>query len=68
VLAVNRIDTETPGEQVATVGYFTVSPNAVNIVPGKVEFAIDLWDLSQTHLDKRNWLLITNFCYVPHRS
>ncbi|MBE9171052.1 Zn-dependent hydrolase [Pleurocapsales cyanobacterium LEGE 06147] len=52
VLTVNRIGTETPGEQVATVGYLKVSPNAVNIVPGRVEFALDLRDLSQTHLDE----------------
>lgn len=50
VLAVNQLG-NTPGEQVATVGYFTVSPNAVNVVPGKVELKIDLRDLSQTHLD-----------------
>lgn len=51
VLAVNKIGTETPGEQVATVGYFNVLPNAVNIVPAKVELAIDLRDLSQEHLE-----------------
>lgn len=50
VLAVNQLG-NTPGEQVATVGYFTVSPNAVNVVPGKVELKIDLRDLSQPHLD-----------------
>ncbi len=50
VLAVNQLG-NTPGEQVATVGYFTVSPNAVNVFPGKVELKIDLRDLSQTHLD-----------------
>lgn len=50
VLAVNQLG-NTPGEQVATVGYFSVSPNAVNVVPGKVELKIDLQDLSQTHLD-----------------
>lgn len=49
-LAVNQLGNN-PGEQVATVGYFTVSPNAVNVVPGKVELKIDLRDLSQTHLD-----------------
>ena len=51
VLAVNKIGVETPGEQVATVGYFNVSPNAANTVPAKVDFKIDLRDLSQTHLD-----------------
>ncbi len=51
VLAVNELATQTPGEQVATVGYLNVAPNAVNIVPAKVELKIDLRDLSQTHLD-----------------
>ncbi len=51
VLAVNKLGVETPGEQVATVGYFNVLPNAVNIVPAKVELKIDLRDLSQEHLD-----------------
>lgn len=51
VLAVNKLGAETPGEQVATVGYFNVLPNAVNIVPARVDLKIDLRDLSQTHLD-----------------
>ncbi len=51
VLAVNKLGTETPGEQVATVGYFNVSPNAVNIVPGQVDLKIDLRDLSQENLE-----------------
>ena len=51
VLAVNKLGADTPGEQVATVGYFNVSPNAVNIVPARVDLKIDLRDLSQTHLD-----------------
>ena len=52
VLAVNRLAVETAGEQVATVGYLNVSPNAVNTVPGKVDFKIDLRDLYQAHLDE----------------
>lgn len=51
VVAVNKIGVETPGEQVATVGYLNVSPNAANTVPGQVDFKIDLRDISQTHLD-----------------
>jgi len=51
VLAVNRLGVETPGEQVATVGYLTVSPNATNVVPAKVDLKIDLRDLSQSHLE-----------------
>lgn len=51
VLAVNALATQTPGEQVATVGTFNVSPNATNIVPSRVDLSIDIRDLSQTHLD-----------------
>jgi len=51
VLAVNRLGAETPGEQVATVGYLTVSPNATNVVPARVDLKIDLRDLSQSHLE-----------------
>ncbi len=52
VLAVNRIALDTPGDQVATVGYLTVSPNATNTVPGEVDLRIDLRDLSQSHLEQ----------------
>jgi beta-ureidopropionase / N-carbamoyl-L-amino-acid hydrolase len=51
VLAVNRIATETPGEQVGTVGYLQVFPNATNTVPARVDLRIDLRDLSQQHLE-----------------
>ena len=51
VLAVNKVGVEIPGDQVATVGYLNVSPNATNTVPGKVDFRIDLRDLSQAHLE-----------------
>jgi beta-ureidopropionase / N-carbamoyl-L-amino-acid hydrolase len=51
VLAVNHLATNTPGEQVATVGALEVFPNAVNTVASKVELKIDLRDLSQSHLN-----------------
>jgi N-carbamoyl-L-amino-acid hydrolase len=51
VLAVNKLATEMIGEQVATVGAFNVLPNAINIVPGRVDLSIDIRDLFQTHLD-----------------
>lgn len=50
VLAVNNLALETPGDQVATVGFLSVSPNATNTVPGKVDLCIDLRDLSEDHL------------------
>lgn len=41
VLAINRLAVETDGEQVATVGHMTVSPNATNVVPARVDMSID---------------------------
>lgn len=51
VIAVNRIATATPGEQVATVGYLTVHPNATNTVASEVDLRVDMRDLSQEKLD-----------------
>jgi N-carbamoyl-L-amino-acid hydrolase len=51
VLAVQQIAHQMPSQPVATVGYLTVSPNAVNIVPGLVELAVDMRDLSKDCLD-----------------
>lgn len=46
VLAVQDIALSLPSQPVATVGFLTVEPNAVNIVPGRVELSVDLRDLS----------------------
>lgn len=51
ILAVKQIALSMPSQPVATVGYLTASPNAVNIVPGKVELSVDMRDLSQDCLD-----------------
>ena len=50
VLAINRIGISGSGEQVATVGYLTVAPNATNVVPACVDLSIDLRDLSEENL------------------
>ncbi|MGB5959793.1 MAG: Zn-dependent hydrolase [Coleofasciculaceae cyanobacterium] len=52
VLAVRDIALRMPSQPVATVGYLEVSPNAVNIIPGKVELSVDIRDLSQGCLDE----------------
>ncbi|MGI0492997.1 Zn-dependent hydrolase [Alkalinema pantanalense CENA528] len=51
VVAVNQIATASPGDQVATVGYLMVSPNATNTIAGQVDLRIDLRDLFQAHLE-----------------
>ncbi|PZO40634.1 MAG: Zn-dependent hydrolase [Pseudanabaena frigida] len=50
VLAINRLGLETIGDQVATVGHMTVSPNGTNVVPALVNLSIDLRDLSEDNL------------------
>jgi beta-ureidopropionase / N-carbamoyl-L-amino-acid hydrolase len=52
VLAVREIALSLPSQPVATVGYLTVAPNAVNIVPGTVELEVDMRDLSKACLDE----------------
>ncbi len=68
VLAVNRLAVETPGNQVATVGYLTVSPNATNTVPGKVDFRVDLRDLSQVRLENFVQNLKTEFAAIASNT
>lgn len=59
VVAVHDVAIEVPGDQVATVGYLTVQPNAANIVPGQVELTIDIRDLSLETLDSMLAILDT---------
>ncbi len=42
ILAVNAIPSKTPGELVATVGELHNFPNSRNIIPGKVDFTVDI--------------------------
>lgn len=44
-LAVREEVRREPGRQVGTVGYMKVEPNAGNIIPGAVEFIVELRDL-----------------------
>jgi N-carbamoyl-L-amino-acid hydrolase len=47
VLVVQDIALHQPGDPVATVGSMNVLPNAVNIVPGRVDLSVDMRDLSR---------------------
>lgn len=65
VLAIHRIgcirdkDNAMTGEQVATVGVLTLTPNVANTVPGQVEMALGMRDLSNDCLDQMETLLVT---------
>jgi len=46
ILAVRELVTAEPGRQVGTVGFVNVQPGAPNVIPGRVEFPVELRDLS----------------------
>jgi len=46
IQAVREIVTAEPGRQVGTVGYVRVEPGAPNVIPGRVEFPVEIRDLS----------------------
>jgi beta-ureidopropionase / N-carbamoyl-L-amino-acid hydrolase len=50
VVFVNQL-ANSGGQQVATVGQLTVQPNAVNVIPSRVDFSLDIRDLSNEKLD-----------------
>src|SRR6266446_3495691 len=54
VLAVRETVREENGHQVGTVGYMKAEPGAVNVVPGRAEFPVELRDLDAAKI-KRMW-------------
>ncbi len=52
VLAVREEVRAEPGRQVGTVGYMSVEPGARNIIPGRVEFPVELRDLEAAKVER----------------
>src|SRR5215475_11841427 len=52
VLAVRETVREEKGRQVGTVGYMKVEPGAVNVVPGRAEFPVELRDLDPAKINR----------------
>ena len=52
VLAVREVVNEEAGRQVGTVGYVRAEPGAVNVIPGRVEFPVELRDLDASKIDR----------------
>jgi len=57
VLIVREVVRAESGRQVGTVGYLKVDPGAVNVIPGRAEFPVELRDLDATKID-RMWVRI----------
>jgi beta-ureidopropionase / N-carbamoyl-L-amino-acid hydrolase len=52
VLAVREVVRSEAGRQVGTVGYVKVTPGVVNVIPGRVEFPVELRDLDEGKIDR----------------
>lgn len=52
LLAVRDVVRSSEGRQVGTVGYIKVEPGAVNVIPGRAEFPIELRDLDAAKIDQ----------------
>jgi beta-ureidopropionase / N-carbamoyl-L-amino-acid hydrolase len=60
-LAVRQSVLAESGHQVGTVGYIKVEPGAVNVIPGRAEFPVELRDLDATKIDRMWSRIQTNF-------
>jgi N-carbamoyl-L-amino-acid hydrolase len=57
VLAVRDVVRAETGAQVGTVGFMKAEPGAVNVIPGRAEFPVELRDLDEAKID-RMWTQI----------
>jgi beta-ureidopropionase / N-carbamoyl-L-amino-acid hydrolase len=60
-LAVRQAVLAESGRQVGTVGYIKVEPGAVNVIPGRAEFPVELRDLDAAKIDRMWNRIQTNF-------
>ncbi len=52
LLAVREVVRAEPGRQVGTVGYMKAEPGAPNVIPGRVEFPVELRDLDAARIER----------------
>jgi N-carbamoyl-L-amino-acid hydrolase len=52
VLAVRDVVRAEEGSQVGNVGYVKVAPGAINVIPGRAEFPVELRDLDAANVDR----------------
>jgi N-carbamoyl-L-amino-acid hydrolase len=52
VLAVREVVRAETGLQVGTVGYMKAEPGAINVIPGRAEFPVELRDLDAAKIDR----------------
>jgi N-carbamoyl-L-amino-acid hydrolase len=52
VLAVRDVVRAESGRQVGTIGYLRAEPGAINVIPGRAEFPVELRDLDAAKIDR----------------
>jgi beta-ureidopropionase / N-carbamoyl-L-amino-acid hydrolase len=52
VLAVREVVRAETGRQVGTVGFMKAEPGAINVIPGRAEFPVELRDLDAAKIDR----------------
>jgi N-carbamoyl-L-amino-acid hydrolase len=52
ILAVREEVRREPGRQVGTVGWIKAEPGAVNVIPGRVQFPVEIRDLDAAKIDQ----------------
>lgn len=67
-IAVNEVVRREPGRQVGTVGQIAVTPNAANVIPGRVVQTIELRDLSVEKLKRLAQEIETRAADVARRT
>ncbi|MBC6992374.1 Zn-dependent hydrolase [Hymenobacter sp. BT491] len=51
IIAVNDVITAVPGNQVGTIGKIAATPNAYNVIPGKVVLGLEIRDLAAEKIE-----------------
>ena len=51
VIAVNEVINSIPGNQVGTIGKMAITPNAYNVIPGKVVLGLEIRDLAADKIE-----------------
>ena len=68
VLAVRDVVRAESGRQVGTIGYLRAEPGAINVIPGRAEFPVELRDLDAARIDRMGERMQARFKQVDREE
>jgi len=68
VLAVREEVRSEPGRQVGTVGWMKVEPGAMNVIPGRVTFPVELRDLDEKKVERISARVLQRFQQIGRQE